>query len=204
MTGDTDPVDALIAARSALQARQGRGARSDAAGAPARELGWARLGAAYFARKLAELPDAALWVASARPDWTRRRVIAACALQSRALAQLITLASGAPLDEVADTDEQALDLAETLPAHALRYLVTHAEIHLNVVWRDLSDAQWSLRIDGASGATAIHHTPALRARLLWASAVNLGTGGQMADAPADFRQMLAAAEQIPSLPESRD
>lgn len=133
MTGDTDPVDTLIVALAALQARQGMGARNDAPGAPARELSWARLGAAYFARKLDELPDAALWMVSARPGWTRRRVIAACALQARALAQSITRAIGAPSDEVADTDEHALDLAETLPAHALRYLVTHAEIHLNVV-----------------------------------------------------------------------
>jgi maleylpyruvate isomerase len=187
MSSDTDPVDALVAARRALQARQGIGARNDAACAPARELSWARLGAAYFARKLAELPDAALWGASERPGWTRRRVIAACALQARALAQSITLAIGSPLDEVAETDEQALDLAETLPAHALRYLVTHAEIHLNVVWRDLSDAQWSLSLDGASGANAIDQTPALRARLLWASAVNLGNGGRLEDAPAEFR-----------------
>ena len=182
--------DRLDAARAALRARQGQGARYDAASAPARHLAWARLGAAYFARQLNDIPDAALWTAADRPGWTRRRVIAACALEARALAQAIQLATGGPTDEFADTDAAALDLAETLPAHALRHLVAHAEIHLNVVWRDLTDAQWDSRLAGLAVASP-RDTALLRARTLWRSAIDLGTGGRWRDAPADARAALA-------------
>lgn len=50
-----------LAAREALKARQGKGARYDAPNAPAEDLLLARRGTAHFARKLMELPDAELY-----------------------------------------------------------------------------------------------------------------------------------------------
>ena len=70
--------DSLEAARAALQARQGEGARYDAATAPARDLDWARRGTAYFARMLNGLSDAALDTGmQGMPEARRRRVISA-------------------------------------------------------------------------------------------------------------------------------
>lgn len=192
--GDASPTSGLTeaeggreleAARAALRARQGGGARYDASSAPATELRWARLGTAYFARKLNELNDVALWEASSRPGWTRRRVIAAVGLEGRAMAQAITLATGGPGEEFADVGADALDLAETLPPAALRHLVTHAAIHLDVTWRDLTDAQWDAPLEGVVYATA-RETVVARARSLWTGAVDLRAGGRFADAPPDL------------------
>lgn len=182
--------DPLSEARAALAQRQGAGARYDAPNAPHRELSWARLGTAYFARKLADLPDAQLRESSARPGCTRKRVIAATALQARAMAQAIELAMGCPTPDPAETDDAALQLAETLPARALRHLVAHAAIHLNVVWRDLAPDQWDLPLTGISGAPTIRATAGQRARALWIGACDLGNGGRLADAPADLRPVL--------------
>lgn len=182
--------DPLGEARAALVQRQGAGARYDAPNAPRGELTWARLGTAYFARNLATLTDARLWAPSARPGWTRRRVIAATALQARAMAQAIELAIGSPTPDPADTDDAALGLAEALPARALRHLVDHAAIHLNVVWRDLAPDQWDRALTGIPGAPTIRATAGQRARTLWIGACDLGNGGRLADAPADLRPAL--------------
>ena len=62
----------LEEARAALRELQGRGARYDAAAAPARELDWARRGTAYFARLLNNLSDEDLDAPSALPGVSRR------------------------------------------------------------------------------------------------------------------------------------
>lgn len=185
MTGAavTPAGDALSLARDALRARQGAGARYDAAAAPAEDLAAARLGTAYFARKLNELTDAALWQPSARPGWTRRRVIADVALQARAIAQALEIATGQPTHEHAETGPEALDLAETLPAQALRNLVAHADVHLNVVWRDLTDDQWDLALPGIPGVATVRDTAVARARAVWFGALDLGNGGRLRDLP---------------------
>ncbi|MBP7002177.1 maleylpyruvate isomerase family mycothiol-dependent enzyme [Amaricoccus sp.] len=81
------------AAREALRARQGAGARYAAAAAPARELAWARRGTAYFARKLRELTEAELTGPSLLPGWTRAHVIAHVGYNARALAQRVEIRS---------------------------------------------------------------------------------------------------------------
>lgn len=183
------PADAMAAQRAALRLRQGGGARYDAAAAPARDLRCARLGTAYFARQLNGLDDDALWARSSRPGWSRRRVIAAVGLAGRAMAQAIGRAIGVACEDFADVDGEALDLAETLPAGALRHLVAHAAIHLDVTWRDLTDAQWDLPLADAPSATA-RDTVLTRARMLWTGALDLRSGGRPSDVPADVRAAL--------------
>ncbi|MGB0411134.1 MAG: maleylpyruvate isomerase N-terminal domain-containing protein, partial [Pikeienuella sp.] len=75
------------AAREALRARQGKGARYDAPNAPHDDLLLARRGAAYFARKLAELNDADLNAPSLRAGWSRRHLIAHTGYHARAFAR---------------------------------------------------------------------------------------------------------------------
>ncbi|MFV0384188.1 maleylpyruvate isomerase N-terminal domain-containing protein [Paracoccus sp. (in: a-proteobacteria)] len=175
----------LDRARADLRARQGAGARYDADAAPAVPLDHARRGTAYFARVLSQLDDAAMWDGSARPGWTRRRVIAEAALQAREMAQALEDATGKS-GERAETGPAALDLAETLPARALRHLADHAAIHLNVVWRDLNDAEWDATISLRSGRVPVRETPYLRAVTLWRAALELNAGGRMRDLPADI------------------
>jgi maleylpyruvate isomerase len=179
----------LDEARAALRLRQGVGARYGAPAAPAADLALARRGTAYFAGKLNETTDDKLVHASRRPGWSRARVAAAVALQARAIAQAIEDANGLISDDRAETDVPALDLAETLPPRALRHLVSHAEIHLNVAWRDLDDAGWAgtVTLDGRPVAT--NDTPHLRALMLWAGALALG--GRLRDVPEALHTSLA-------------
>lgn len=177
------------AAREALRARQGAGARYDAAVAPATELGWARRGTAYFARKLRELPDEALLGPSLLPGWTRAHVVAHVGYNARALARFVESArTGAevPMYESAEARATEIELGATLPARALRNLFDHAEVHLNVEWRDLTDAQW----DAVVGGVAVRDTPWMRAREVWIHAVDLDNGGSFLDFPADLLDRL--------------
>ncbi|MFS4437462.1 maleylpyruvate isomerase N-terminal domain-containing protein [Paracoccaceae bacterium GXU_MW_L88] len=173
----------LTAARDALRARQGGGARYDAASAPAEALDLARRGAAYFKRLLNDLEVDALWEPSARPGWSRRRIIAATALNARELAQALEDATGQKSERAA-TGPAALDLAETLPERALRHLAVHADIHLNVVWRDLSDADWQCRVTLNGRTLTARDTPQRRAETLWRAALDLDAGGRLRDLPA--------------------
>ena len=86
------------AAREALRARQGAGARYDAASAPAEDLLLARRGTAYFARKLGELSDAELDAPSLREDVRRRALIAQVGYHARALALAVAAARAGRAD----------------------------------------------------------------------------------------------------------
>ncbi len=176
-------------ARAALRARQGAGARHDAATAPARELGWARRGTAYFARLLNHLPDDGLTAPSRVPGWTRSHVVAHVGYNARALARLVECARTGgemPAHESAEAQAAEVELGATLPARALRNLFQHAEVHLNVEWRDLSDDQW----DAVVGGVPVRDTPWMRAREIWLHAVDLDTTGAYIDMPSDMVERL--------------
>jgi maleylpyruvate isomerase len=177
------------AARDALRARQGAGARYDAAAAPARELGWARRGTAYFARLLNDLPDEALPAPSRVPGWTRAHVVAHVGYNARALARLVEWARTGlemPMYESAEARATEIELGSTLPPRALRNLFNHAEVHLNVEWRDLTDHQWDIVV----GDLAVRETPWTRAREIWLHAVDLDATGTFIDLPPDMLDRL--------------
>jgi maleylpyruvate isomerase len=182
------------AAHEALRARQGSGARYDAATAPATELAWARRGAAYFARLLNELPDDALAAPSLVPGWTRAHVIAHVGYSARALARLVEWArTGVEMSMYESVEARAAEIAlgATLPPRALRNLFHHAEVHLNVEWRDLTDVGWDAVVPGRQGAPfPIRETPWARAREIWIHAVDLDNGGSFLDLPPDLLDRL--------------
>jgi maleylpyruvate isomerase len=191
---ETVSYSSLDVARAALRLRQGLGARYDAPNAPSRELGWARRGAAYFARKLNELADAELRQPSLVDGWSRQHVAASIGYQARALTRLTERArTGADLHLFVEPGQREAEIIDgaTLPAGALRHLVTHADIHLTVEWRDLSVEDWDRPLDGLDDEPAtIRQTPWLRAREIWLQAVKLGNGGTLRDAPTDFQRRL--------------
>lgn len=181
-------------ARAALALRLGPRARQDAAGAPAADLALARAGTAYVARLLNDLPDAALGGASLRPDWTRAALFAALGCQARALARLVEGARTGicPATPGAGASAAEIALGATLPPRALRHLVSHAAIHLNVEWRDLDDAGWTRVVaDGRGGTVSVAATPHIRAIALWQTALELDSGGRLRDVPAAIRNALA-------------
>lgn len=192
----TAPVtDGLDAARAALRQRQGAGARYDAANAPACELSWARRGTAYFARLLNALSDADLDAPSAVEGVPRREIVAHVGYHARAVSEIIAWARQHPgLPLPTGTFPAAGDIRRkaTQPARALRNLFAHAEIHLNVEWRDLDETQWDAVVEDAGGQRfAIRETPWMRARVIWLHALDLDAGGRLADVPPDLAEHMA-------------
>jgi maleylpyruvate isomerase len=187
----------LEQARAALRQRQGGGARYDAADAPAQALDWARRGTAYFARLLNELSDADLDAPSALPDLTRRHVIAHIGYQARMLSEIVAWARTGQrgrFPRTAQVSGEDVAHGATLPARALRYLFHHSEVHLNVEWRDLSDADWPASVEDAAGRQILlWKTPEARAKALWLHAVDLASGGRPADMPPGFVDALIRA-----------
>ena len=178
----------LSEARESLRRRQGLGARYDAPNAPAQELDWARRGTAYFARKLSELSDAELCCDSEIEGWTRRHVIAATAYHARMLTRAAEAARTGREVALCHHDAQRRDEIEdgaTLPAGALRHLVDHAAVHLNVEWRDLAADDWDKPLPYESLPT-VRHSPWIRAKQVWLRALDLGNGASPRDFPRDF------------------
>jgi maleylpyruvate isomerase len=177
-------------ARAWHRVRQGEGARYDSAAAPARELLWARRGTAYFARKLNDLSDEELDASSLVPGWSRRRVIAHVGYQARFLARIVEAArKGEAMESLAEPEQQIddIDLAETLPPHALRYLFKHSEVHLNVEWRDLPDAGWAASVNALDGRLInIAATPLMRAQEVWRRALDLNNKARPSDCPPEI------------------
>jgi maleylpyruvate isomerase len=174
-------------AAAALRERQGAGARYDAGNAPHDDLALARLGTAYFARKLTELPDAALDEPSLLPGWSRRHVISHVGYNARALTHLTEWARTGietPMYTDAGQRDRQILRGVTLPARALRFLFDHSAVHLNVEWRDLTDAQWDAQVRTAQGRTVpVRETAWMRAREVWVHAVDLGNAGSFRDFP---------------------
>ncbi len=170
------------AAREALRARQGAGARYDAPNAPAEELLLARRGAAFFARKLNELRDADFDAPSLRDNWSRRHLVAHVSYHARSIAiALKGMREGLTEEEAEWRPDVAL--AITLPVRALRYLYEHSNVHLNVEFRDLLPEHWEAEIVMDGRPIPVRSLPLLRAHELWIGAVYLGNGARMRDVP---------------------
>ncbi len=167
------------AERAALIARQGAGARWDAAEAPVDSLLLARRGTAYFARLLNGLRDEALVDCSSLPGRTRAHVIAHVGYHARGLARLVAAARTGAEGPV---DKADIALAASLPARALRGLFAHAALHLDVEWRDLPGPAWDAPMQGRAGLT-MRETPMIRARVIWQAALDLDAGGRARDIP---------------------
>ncbi|PZV38868.1 hypothetical protein B5V02_08975 [Mesorhizobium kowhaii] len=181
----------LDAAREALRERQGSGARYDAPEAPAKELRLARSGTAYFARKLNELGDDALYEPSKVPGWTRAHVICDIAYQARAISRQAEAAvAGEALPPMYDDDAGRIgqiELGATLPSRALRHLFDHAAVHLNVVWRDIPGPAWDTVATDAEGIPRrLRATAMERARRLWCGAFQLDSGARLHDLPSEL------------------
>ncbi|EKF21005.1 maleylpyruvate isomerase N-terminal domain-containing protein [Nitratireductor pacificus] len=178
-------------ARAALRARQGMGARYDAPAAPAGDMLLARRATAFFARKLNELTDAALDLPSSRPGLPRRHLIVIAGYQARMLAELVAWVregQAGPPPRRANVEPDEIAWGMTLPSHALRNLVRHAVVHLDVEWRDLSDRQWEQTVTDAGGvALSIRETPMIRARTLREIVMDLDVGVTTANLPDGIR-----------------
>jgi maleylpyruvate isomerase len=156
----------------------------------------ARRGQAFWARKLGELRDDEFDGPSARPGWSRRRLVAHVGLRARAAARLVEWARTGvepPLPESAVAPEAELELATTLPVEALRNLCAHAAVHLNVEWRDLPEEAWTRQVRTEDHRMVpVSDTVGVRTREVWVHAVDLGNGARASDFPPELREDLVA------------
>ena len=174
----------------ALIRRQGKGARYDASNAPAEDLLLARRGTAFLARQLTECSDSALYAPSRREGQTRAYVIAEICAHARQQANLLDDLREGRVPKVA-SEVPDLDLAATLPARALRHLFEHSAVHLNVVWRDLHDADWDKLVAGVDGhAVLARMLPRIHAKRIWRGALDLGVDAQIRDIPRQIVETL--------------
>lgn len=154
----------------------------------------ARRGTAFFARKLNELPDAELDGASLLPGWTRRHVAAHVGYNARAIARLIDwAATGAENPMYASTEvrNHEIDFGATLSPTALRNLLDHSAVHLNVEWRDLPAEAWHNKVKTAQGRIVpAEETVWMRTREVWVHAVDLDNGATFRDIPAPVLERL--------------
>jgi maleylpyruvate isomerase len=151
----------------------------------------ARRGQAFFARMLNGLRDVDFAGPSLIPGVSRVRLIAHVGYHARAFVRVV---EGARRDESVllyespqrRTEEESL--GATLPTEALRNLVAHAAVHLNVEWRDLPEPAWTRRVPLSDvDVGPVSRTVALRAEELWWHAIDLGNGALPSDIPADLR-----------------
>lgn len=167
----------------ALKARQGAGARYDAADAPGEYLLLARRGSAFFARKLNELSDVDLDAPSLQKGWSRRHVIVDVCHSARM--QAIALKSlREPLTDEEEAWKPDLRLAATLPPRAIRHLYEHTSVHLNVEYRDLVNDDWK-RVISFRGHSSlpIQEFPLRRAYKIWKAAYHLAVCVRPSDLP---------------------
>ncbi|MFD1210895.1 maleylpyruvate isomerase family mycothiol-dependent enzyme [Arthrobacter sp. GCM10027362] len=171
-------------------------ARQDLATDPAllEALLTARRGTAFFGRKLNELSDEDLSGPSLLPGWTRAHVIAHVGYNARAIARLMEWANTGvetPMYASARARNEEIEYGATLPPAALRHLVEHSAIHLNVEWRDTPPHAWARRVKTAQGRTVpATETVWMRTREVWVHAVDLANGASFADIPAPVLERL--------------
>jgi len=167
----------------------------------------ARRGQAFFARMLNELRDADFTGPSLIPGVSRSRLVAHVGYHARAFVRVVEGArrdESVPLYRSPHQRVEEESLGSTLPAEALRNLVAHAAVHLNVEWRDLPESAWTRRVQLSDDDFGpVSRTVALRAEELWGHAIDLGNGALPADIPDDLRERSLAHRSCPLLQEAQ-
>jgi maleylpyruvate isomerase len=152
------------------------------------DLATVRLGTAFFRRALNRLLDDELDQPSLLPGWTRRHVLAHVGYNARAIARLVDWAATGvetPMYPSPEARNAEIDFGATLPPEALRNLIEHSAIDLDVRWRDLPADRWSQRVRTAQGRDVpAAETVWMRTREVWLHAVDLDSGARVDQIPA--------------------
>ncbi|TQC44925.1 maleylpyruvate isomerase family mycothiol-dependent enzyme [Rhodococcus sp. WS4] len=147
----------------------------------------ARRGTAYFAQRLAELPDEQLSEPTGLAGWSRAHLLAHVGYNAAALCRLLDwAASGVETPMYASPEQRGREIAEgaTLSVVALRNLFDHTVARLDEKWRNLPASAWEAHVRTAQGRTVpVSETAWMRTREVWIHAVDLGNGGRFGDFP---------------------
>ena len=119
-------------------------------------------------------------------------MVAAVAFNAKDLTRIVEAARLGMTEIELNIEGQPEDIAfaATLPAHALRNLFKHFEVHLNVEWRDLTTLQWTFHI-GVSKADRVEvsQTPCCRTVFIWDHSILLSAGGSANLSPPGLAQV---------------
>lgn len=147
-----------------------------------------RRGTAYFAQRLAELPDNDFDQNSLLSGWSRRHLLAHVGYNAAALCRLMDwAATGVENLMYQSTEQRAQEIesgARSDPA-TLRQFFGRTANQLDQKWQRLPAVAWSAVVRTAQG----RQVPAaeavwLRAREVWIHAVDLATSGRFTDFPS--------------------
>lgn len=176
------------------------------------DLATVRLGTAFFRRALNRVTDAGLDGPSLLPDWDRRHLTAHVGYNARALARLVVWADTGevtPMYASPEARNEEIEFGATLPPEALRNLVEHSAIDLDVRWRDLPDDHWTAEVKTAQGRTVpVSETVWMRSREVWLHAVDLDSGARLDQIPHEVltrligdvhRTWTSRGESVPAL-----
>lgn len=154
----------------------------------------ARRGTAYFAQKLAELPDEDFDGDTLLPGWTRRQLVAHVGYNAAALCRLMDWAATGvetPMYDSADQRAREIDDGASLNPAALRNLVAHTAARLDEKWRHLPTSAWTAQVRTAQGRLVpVSETAWMRTREVWIHSVDLGNGGRFGDLPDTVLEQL--------------
>lgn len=176
------------------------------------DLATVRLGTAFFRRALNRVRDSGLDGPTLLPGWDRRHLTAHVGYNARALSRLVIWADTGvetPMYASADARNEEIEFGSTLPPEALRNLVEHSAIDLDVRWRDLPDDHWGVEVRTAQGRTVpVAETVWMRSREVWLHAVDLDSGARLDQIPDEvlsrmigdvYRTWTSRGEPVPAL-----
>lgn len=154
-----------------------------------RDLDTVRLGTSYFRRALERLPDAEFDAPTVLPGWDRRTLVSHVGYNARAVARLVTWADTGvetPMYSSPEARGAEIEAGSSLRPDALRSLVEHAAVELDVRWRDLPADRWGFEVRTAQGRLVpVSETLWMRSREVWLHAVDLDTGARISDVPVE-------------------
>ena len=155
---------------------------------------WAAQGTTGFLDAVDRLTEDQYEAPSLLPGWTRKHLVAHVAANADALGNLVQWATtGVRTPMYASLEERDAGIARgaVLTGTELTSWCRRAAATLEESMSQLTEAQWLAQVVTAQGRTvAATEIPWMRSREILVHAVDLGTGVEFADLPADYLEAL--------------
>jgi maleylpyruvate isomerase len=157
-------------------------------------LQWMTDGTAYLFSVVEKIPNSGLGGPSALPGWTRAHVIGHVARNAEALGRLASWArTGVESPMYESPEQRAADIEESAayPPSILRHDLLHTADALAREFALQDEQTWQAEVRNAQGKTIpAMELPWMRIREVWLHAVDLDSGGRMADLPPEVLDLL--------------
>jgi maleylpyruvate isomerase len=159
-----------------------------------RRLHWMRQGSAEFLAHLNGIPDSAFPAESTLPGWTTAHLVAHVGFNANALSRLAHGArTGVEARMYPNPEARNAEIEEgaKLSGAELRDFARESDERLETELTTLPEPAWEAKVVTAQGRTvSATEIPWMRTREVWIHAVDLGTGFDFGDFPADLLDAL--------------